>query len=629
VAANERYRRVVKEVLTAAGVQDDGQLNLDFDPSYEQLVIHDVVIRRGTNVLDRLQPDKIKVIQQERDLDMYVYNGEVSAVLFLEDLRVGDRVEYSYTVRGANPIFTGHYIDSWEMGWSEPVAYERFRLLWPANRSLSIKNHGTTVSPAVHEEGAVKEYLWELHDVPAITEDDSLPTWYDAYPSVQFSEFSSWKEVADWAVTLYPRPTNFDAELQEKIATWQRQSSNVEQRVSAALAFVQDEVRYMGIEVGPNSHQPNPPSLVATRRFGDCKDKAYLFCSILQAMGIDASEVLVDTDNRRTVADWSPSPYAFDHVVARVQADGKTYWLDPTESHQGGAIGDRFFPDYGYCLVVHPGTTNLTAIPEQHAGWPKTLVQETFAVHGRKDPVEFTVRTHVEGLDADDLRETLADERRDELEKNYLNFYAKEYPKISIARPLEVVDHREQNVLETVEHYRIEEFWTLSDDKQKYECEFYPQSIRNAFVEPTTRLRSMPLAIDYPRDDTLQTDVVLPEDWPVTGKEQHFHNVGAQLDVRRTVEKSKTAFRMEYKYRTLTNSVAPKDMPAYMKSVGQMKDALGYTLSWDNEDRDASGSKVDWKTVAIIGGAVIVIGGIFAIVLIVGLIIYFSRRKRS
>src|SRR5690242_8925392 len=70
VPLKEHYRRLVKKIISEGGVQDNGQLNLNYDPSYEELIIHNVYIRRGTNILNRLQQDKIKIIQQERDLDM-------------------------------------------------------------------------------------------------------------------------------------------------------------------------------------------------------------------------------------------------------------------------------------------------------------------------------------------------------------------------------------------------------------------------------------------------------------------------------------------------------------------------------------------------------------------------------
>lgn len=624
VSREEHYHRIVEEPVNANGVQDCVQLSLDYDPSYEHLIIHDIVIRRGTNILNRLEQDKIKVIQQERDLDMNIYNGEVSAVLFLDDVRVGDQIDYSYTTRGSNPIFAGHYLDDFQTDWGDAVTEERFRLLWPTNRILGIKNHGTDIRPVVRQDGGMREYLWELHDVPAVNEEDSLPSWYDAYPWVQFSEFSSWSDVGQWAAPLYPRPTHLDPKLQEKVSEWEQLYPKPEDRLAAALAFVQDEIRYMGIEVGPNSHQPNDPSLVFTRRFGDCKDKAYLFCTLLQAMNIDASEALVDTENLKTTADWLPSPYAFNHVVTRVRLNGKTYWLDPTELHQGGAIDDRFFPDYAYCLLVQPGTEELTAIPQQRAGWPKTTIQETFAIHGWKEPVDFTIRTLAEGMDADGLRGNFADQGRETLEKNYLNYYAHLYPKIKTTKPLEVLDHREQNTFETIEHYQIQQFWALSDDKKNYTCEFYPQVIRDLLNEPTTTLRSMPLAITYPCHEILQTRVILPEEWPLTNEVDHFQGTAAQLDAKRDV--SSKSFQMEYEYQTLTNFASPEDVPAYITTLGQMKDAMGYSLFWAADEAAASTNK---PATSDTNWTIITLGGIYLIFLcMVAVVVYrFNQGK--
>ncbi|HTV41969.1 MAG TPA: DUF3857 domain-containing protein [Candidatus Sulfotelmatobacter sp.] len=616
VSLNEHYHRVVEEPVNANGVQDCVQLSMDFDPSYERLVIHDIVIHRGTNVLNRLDAGKIKVIQQERDLDMNVFNGEVSAVVFLEDVRIGDRIDYSYTVIGANPIFGGRYIDNFYLGWSSPVAKQRFRLLWPTRRFLGIKNHGTEAKPAVKENGDTTEYVWEFANLPAINAEDLLPTWYDAYPWVQFSEFASWEKVGQWAANLYPHPKNIDPKLQEKISQWMQLYQSPEARLAAALEFVQNDIRYMGIEVGPNSHQPNDPSLVFERRFGDCKDKSYLFCTLCQAMGIDASEIMVDTGNMGTVQDWLPSPYAFDHVVSRVRLNGKTYWLDPTAVNQGGAIDDRFFPDYGCGLLARPDTTDLTIIPQQQAGWPKTTIRETFVVHERKEPAEYTVQTLAVGSDADQLRQTFADQTREELQKNYLNYYAKEYPNISVARPLEVVDHRDQNTFETIEHYKIQQFWTLSDDKKNFECDFYPQTIRDLFVEPATTLRSMPLAMTYPCHSILTTKVILPEDWPIDGETNHFQCDAAELDATRVI--GKNSFEMTYEYQTLSNVVSPAAMPDYVKTLNQMKDALGYSLTWATDDVSVvSSTPAKTPNNATFNWTIGALGGIYLILLAV------------
>ena len=42
-----------------------------------------------------------------------------------------------------------------------------------------------------------------------------------------------------------------------------------------------------------------------------------------------------------------PSPFAFDHVIVRAGAGGKTRWIDPTIAHQGGTVETIDAPDDG------------------------------------------------------------------------------------------------------------------------------------------------------------------------------------------------------------------------------------------------------------------------------------------
>lgn len=619
VVRDEHYHRVIKDLISESGVQHGAQLNLHFDPSYQELIIHRITVQRGSNTLDRLQPEKIKVIQQERDLERHTYDGTLSAILFLEDVRVGDRIDFSYTVRGSNPILEGRYVDSFFAKWGSPVQRNRFRLVWPANRHLGIKNHGLEVQVTTTKTNGLNEHIWDLHDLPAVAEEDSVPSSFNAYPWVQLSEFASWEDVAEWAARLYPRIVQLPPEMTEKIERWQRSLKQPAQRLAAALQFVQEEVRYLGFELGPQSHKPSDPSIVFARRFGDCKDKAYLLCTILQRMDIDASPALVHTDYQKTIENWVPSPYAFDHVVVRVQLDGKIYWIDPTRSHERGPIEQRYFPDYGRCLLVRPGTSALTVIPLSQAGWPKTTIHETFGVHGRKEPAQFTVHTLAEGLAANRLRAYFAETSREEVEKNYLNYYAREYPKLKAGRPLEVRDQSEQNQLETTEHYEIPEFWTFVPDEAHYRCEFYPQTFSKLFERPGTTLRSMPLEVDHPRHEILRTEVNLPEPWPVEKTNRLFHNAAAEMRLSRTIQKNKLL--MEYEYRSITNCIAPRDIPAYIESLGQVENHLGYSLTWAKEGVSTATHQINWSVLSL--------AGVYSVLLIIGATVLYRFRRSS
>src|SRR5512138_1534463 len=51
------YHRKVIKILSEAGVQNSSQISIKFDPSYEQLIFHNIQIIRGTENFDKLQPN--------------------------------------------------------------------------------------------------------------------------------------------------------------------------------------------------------------------------------------------------------------------------------------------------------------------------------------------------------------------------------------------------------------------------------------------------------------------------------------------------------------------------------------------------------------------------------------------
>ncbi|HEX8697279.1 MAG TPA: DUF3857 domain-containing protein, partial [Myxococcaceae bacterium] len=333
----ERYRHMAHQVLSTGGVEEASNVSVDFDPTYERLTLHGVWRIRNGDRQDVLRPAEVKVIQQETELQLQLYNGTLSVVSFLRDVRVGDTIEVAYTLEGANPVFAGRFADMVEAGFSVPVVHWSYRLLWPEKRPLFIREHGKV--EASHTEflrQGVRELTWERQNTAPIVRDDRVPAWYPAYPWLQISEYETWGEVARWASTLFQVPTR-SKEMEEQVQLFAKEPTP-EKRFLAALRFVQDEVRYLGIEMGPNSHQPHPPHEVFARRFGDCKDKSLLLVTLLQGLGIQARPALVNTYLKHGLDSWHPTWRAFDHAIVRATVDGREYWVDPTSTLERGPL---------------------------------------------------------------------------------------------------------------------------------------------------------------------------------------------------------------------------------------------------------------------------------------------------
>lgn len=196
----------------------------------------------------------MKVIQQEQELGHEIYNGEKTVLYFLKDLRVGDTIEYSYTIKGRNPALKKLHASTYRLAWSVPVAEQHIRLLakdTPVYHKLTgLGKHALKITNIAHD----TEYTLHQHNLIASTYEDSTPNWYLAYPTLAFTTAQDWREIIDWGIQIYD-----DVEKKEIGITSLLQNKDLtgDELILSIIRFVQDEIRYLGIEVGAGSLIPH------------------------------------------------------------------------------------------------------------------------------------------------------------------------------------------------------------------------------------------------------------------------------------------------------------------------------------------------------------------------------------
>src|SRR6185312_361302 len=128
---------------------------------------------------------KISLVRQERDLDEQLVNGEQTAMLVFEDVRVGDIVDYAYSVKGENPVFNGKFSTMFGVQMDEQVERLLNRVVWPAQRRFYPKAQGTGLQPIVSTASNIITCVWDLRHVPAVSREDLVPVWFEPRPFVQ------------------------------------------------------------------------------------------------------------------------------------------------------------------------------------------------------------------------------------------------------------------------------------------------------------------------------------------------------------------------------------------------------------------------------------------------------------
>jgi len=565
----ERYVRHVLLVASQKDLENQSQVQIEFEPSYQTLTIHHIRIHRGAAVTNVLHPGEIKVLHREEELEEQIFNGTVQAVAILSDVRVGDMIDYAYTIAGDNPVMAGKFDDVISL---EPAAFTRrlrARLLWPQNRKLSIRPHNTGLDPHVTI-GDETEYVWERRNASPLEYEDRVPGWYFPGVWVAVSEFGSWGDVVAWGLPLYRTGGALSPELQAQVDAIAKASVSPEARIIAALRFVQDEVRYLGIEMGEYSHQPTTPAKVLARRFGDCKDKALLLTTMLQALGIDAAPALVNTESGPALDSRQPSPYAFDHVIVNVRLKNRTYWLDGTRTFQRGGLTQFYNPAFAKALVLRSGSNALEDIPQTALTNPTVFATERYVVTSLTAPVALTVTTVYTGEGADDMRYDLSRLSVEKLAKRYLNYYADDNPLIEASGPPTIEDDESTNTLTVTERYAIPNFW--KDSIHVVGADRIWREIR----KPKVSRRAMPLEIPYPLHIRQRIEVEMPE--PADGDKESFAFHDSAVTFEHTVERSGKLLVLNYSLRTARDHVEAKDIRRHLATLDSILDNISYEV---------------------------------------------------
>lgn len=593
----ERFTRIILRMQNPAGVQDSGNLSIGFSSSYQQLIIHQVTVRRNGQSRDELDRSKIRLIQPESELDSHLITGRKTALIVVDDLRVGDVLEYSYTTRGENPALGDHFSVRQMVQSGKSLLRQRIRVDWRSPRPLQVREHLVKATRAQTARADGQEYLWDFADLPPIEYEDSTPPEQEQTPYIELSDWETWAQVVEWALPLYAIGTEAaPADAVSQVDRWISSTPSPEERARLALQFVQDELRYTGLELGPASYRPTPPYETLRKRFGDCKGKTLLFCTLLKSMGIEARPALVNTYAGAAVTSRLPTPLAFDHVIAKVRFDGATVWVDPTIDHQGGLIRNRRVSPHGRALVIEPSTKDFELLPLPTQNDERFVQRTFFQISDYTSPVSMRVESTYLGARADHLRQQLAGMERSELSKRFVNYYAEYYPGIQEAAGLSVRDDRTNNAVQVTEQYRIADFWDHKPDEKRYEARFRADALISALTEPATRLRKQPLRLAFPMWCEQSIEVKLPsDDWSIPElKESVEHEA---FDFRYHRKFQGRTLKLKYECRTLQPTIPAERVAGYLVKRGRMYELLHDQLQRD----DPAESRLHWPTIVMSG----------------------------
>ena len=222
-----------------------------------------------------------------------------------------------------------------------------------------------------------QRWRWEMKDVPGI-DLEHVPmspsaealaarmSVHYAGPGIAVATDGTWKSIGEWYAQISQDRLVASPEIAAKAQELAAGKTDFYDKTEAIAEFLQQQVRYVAIEVGIGGYQPHPAADVFRNRYGDCKDKATLLSAMLSTIGVHSALMLVHID--RGFMDPAAPSINGDHMIAAIEipagyssprlhsvvtaASGRRYLIfDPTwEKTPFGQLEHNLQGSYGILL---------------------------------------------------------------------------------------------------------------------------------------------------------------------------------------------------------------------------------------------------------------------------------------
>jgi tetratricopeptide (TPR) repeat protein len=372
----QTYRHTAVLIQTPAGLEAAANLSLSWNPETETLIVHEIHIVRGAEVIDVLRTQKFAVLRRETNLERAAIDGVLTATIQLAGVQVGDVLEVAYTMDRHDPTMHGHSEATFNVLNSAVTQYLRLREVWPATKTIRWRETDD-LSPAVVTKGPQEsELVVEERKAERPKPPKGAPGRYSYQSMLEATDFAHWSDASALLSPYFAKAATLgpNSPLKAEALKIRAASSDPKVQAAAALKLVQDQIRYLFLGMNLGGYVPADADLTWSRRFGDCKGKTVVLLALLHELGIDAEPVLVNSSFGDGMDERLPSIEFFDHVIVRARIAGNTYWLD------GTSTGDRALdtiepPPFHWGLPLEPQGAELVKIEQRPLAAPMMSMQ--------------------------------------------------------------------------------------------------------------------------------------------------------------------------------------------------------------------------------------------------------------
>ena len=213
----------------------------------------------------------------------------------------------------------------------------------PAELSMRYKMLNCDYQPQITKDGSKDVYHWEVKNLKAFKTEKNVGARENYLPQVMLApnkfeldnydgDMTSWKNFGTWIDNLYAKTTSLPEDKKLFYQQLVKNAATDKEKAAILYNYMQNNMRYVSIQLGIGGLRPFPASFVDDKKYGDCKALSNYLKSALDAVGVKSNLVIIQGGmTPRNVLEDFPANY-FNHCILNIPQPNDTIWLECTST---------------------------------------------------------------------------------------------------------------------------------------------------------------------------------------------------------------------------------------------------------------------------------------------------------
>ncbi len=316
-------------------------------------------------------------------------------------------IEVSYEKRLGGMAFA--FFPDWRIQSSpdEAIQSSEFILQTPNDFKIDYRAYHIDIEPDISGEKETVKYVWSAKNIPALEiepliDQNSLEMPYVLINPRKFivegyeGSLEDWQKFGLFINNLWEGRNVLSPEMKSEIKKMTADATTDREKIHRLYRWMQDNMRYVSVQLGIGGWQTFPASYVESNKFGDCKALTNFMMTMLEEVNIKSAPALVYAGSYTPNYEEDFASPRFNHVILNIPSE--KYWLECTSNYNPpNYLGDftenktvLLFNDEGGQLTKTPKSESVVNLAERKievelAADGSALVKNTSKLHRHRE----------------------------------------------------------------------------------------------------------------------------------------------------------------------------------------------------------------------------------------------------